>query len=161
LAENVALNAMTNIVTTQAAVCEHPGSRTFFLSNGHDSGSSSLVPAHDFSGATAVVDAISLDSYCEEHRIARVDCLKLDIEGAELDALRGARRLLASARPIVLIEYHQEVAARAGVSLDSISDLLRSCDYTLRRITSRGLVPLERRDLRGTAAFNVLARPHA
>lgn len=40
------------------------------------------------------VNTVTLDSYCASHSIGKIDLLKLDIQGAELKALRGARRLL-------------------------------------------------------------------
>ncbi len=42
------------------------------------------------------IEVVTLDGFCEEHGITHVDLLKLDLEGGELDALRGATRLLES-----------------------------------------------------------------
>jgi FkbM family methyltransferase len=44
------------------------------------------------------VPIVTLDRFCEEHSIEQVDLLKLDIQGAEYSALRGASRLLAEQR---------------------------------------------------------------
>jgi hypothetical protein len=40
------------------------------------------------------VSTIDLDSFCRENALDRVDFIKLDVEGAELDALQGAEELL-------------------------------------------------------------------
>ena len=42
------------------------------------------------------VDAISIDQFCAEKHLEKIDILKLDIQGAEYDALVGAKRLLDS-----------------------------------------------------------------
>jgi FkbM family methyltransferase len=42
----------------------------------------------------APVNVVTLDGFCDEHRIDRIDLLKMDIQGFELQALRGGRRLL-------------------------------------------------------------------
>jgi len=39
------------------------------------------------------VEVRTLDEFCEANRVERVDILKLDIQGSELDALRGATEL--------------------------------------------------------------------
>lgn len=43
-----------------------------------------------------------------------VDLLKLDVEGAELDVLHGASRVMAEDRPIVLMEFHDDNLKLAG-----------------------------------------------
>ena len=49
-------------------------------------------------GAGEQVRTVRLDSVCSELGLERVDLLKLDIQGAEADALEGARELLSSGR---------------------------------------------------------------
>jgi FkbM family methyltransferase len=75
---------------------------------------------HDLSGGGAIegagerltVPTVMLDRVLAE--LAQVDVLKLDIEGAELRALRGARRLLAaSPRIAIVLEFHAPSLAAA------------------------------------------------
>jgi len=46
----------------------------------------------------------TLDDYCAEHRIERIDLLKVDVEGHELDVLNGAARTL-SERKIKMVSF--------------------------------------------------------
>jgi FkbM family methyltransferase len=51
----------------------------------------------------------SLDSFLDERPgISRIDWIKLDIEGAELEALKGAEKCLRMYRPKVLVENHEQ-----------------------------------------------------
>lgn len=51
---------------------------------------------------------ISLDTYVYEKQLPRVDFIKLDVEGAEYDTLRGARTILSRWKPILAISaYHK------------------------------------------------------
>ena len=55
-----------------------------------------------------VAQIITLDSYVREKNIPRVDLIKLDVEGAELDVLKGAAVTIARFKPILLISaYHK------------------------------------------------------
>jgi Methyltransferase FkbM domain len=55
-----------------------------------EEGNKAVAPEADL-----LVQAISLDDYCAEQGVERIDYLKIDVEGAELNALQGARGLLA------------------------------------------------------------------
>ena len=44
----------------------------------------------------------TLDNFCKIKKIKRVDLLKIDVEGSELDVLRGAKKLLNSVNIIQL-----------------------------------------------------------
>ncbi|MBR3747062.1 MAG: FkbM family methyltransferase [Selenomonadaceae bacterium] len=51
---------------------------------------------------------ITLDSYVREKNIPRVDLIKLDVEGAELDVLKGAAVTISRFKPILLLSaYHK------------------------------------------------------
>jgi FkbM family methyltransferase len=53
-------------------------------------------------------DTVSLDDYVLRHRLDRVDYIKMDIEGAELDAISGASTTIARFRPRLAIStYHR------------------------------------------------------
>ena len=69
---------------------------------------------------------ICIDAMCEGRD---VDFIKLDIEGAELQALRGAERTLSRCRPAVLFEWAQKTAARYGTSKEEIEGYLRAFGY--------------------------------
>lgn len=53
------------------------------------------------------VDAISIDEYVSENNIEKIDFIKMDIEGAEMKALKGAEQTLIKFRPQLAISiYH-------------------------------------------------------
>lgn len=55
-----------------------------------------------------VAQIITLDSYVRKKNIPRVDLIKLDVEGAELDVLKGAAVTISRFKPILLISaYHK------------------------------------------------------
>lgn len=65
--------------------------------------SSPLVALND----RTLVPMVSLDEYVREHSIGRIDLIKMDIEGAELDALEGAVGIIERDRPFLAISgYH-------------------------------------------------------
>ncbi len=59
--------------------------------------------------ATAV-HAIRLDDWVDQHGLARIDLLKMDVEGAELRVLEGARNSLRRFQPLLVTEYNASCA---------------------------------------------------
>lgn len=66
---------------------------------------------------TMQVKVTSLDTFVQQVGIAKPQVIKLDIEGAEALALRGANRLLAEHGPHLVIELHGADAARQVVQI--------------------------------------------
>jgi FkbM family methyltransferase len=52
--------------------------------------------------STEIVDMVSLDVFCEN--LDRVDVIKIDIQGGELNALKGAEKVIKKYRPILFVE---------------------------------------------------------
>ena len=55
-----------------------------------------------------------MDDYIRDKGIRRVDFIKCDVEGAELNVLRGAEQCLRTFSPAVLLETESDRAARFG-----------------------------------------------
>jgi FkbM family methyltransferase len=73
----------------------------------------------------STVEAISVDDLVAEQNLDRVDWIKLDIEGGEVDALEGAKQTLRRFRPALFVEIHKTDRA--------LRDLLGSIDYKVER----------------------------
>ena len=51
---------------------------------------------------------VTLDYYVEEHDLPSIDFIKLDVEGAELDVLKGAAQSIRKWKPKLAISaYHK------------------------------------------------------
>ena len=97
------------------------------------------VRAYDHDPATAVgtIDSHRIDSLAKARGVSPA-LLKIDVEGAEALVLDGATRLLATARPIFIVEIHNDEAGRACLSQ------FDAARYSCERITADGsLAPID------------------
>jgi FkbM family methyltransferase len=107
------------------------------------------------------VRATTVDAFCDERGVARVDFIKIDTEGYELDVLHGARHSLETHRPTVVFELSLYHMRERGVRFEEYDALFKALDYTLtstrtgRRVASDNY--MEEVPLRFTA--DILARP--
>ena len=89
------------------------------------------------------VQTKTLDAFCREQGISRIDFLKLDVEGFELKVLQGAKNMLA-ARAIKFIQFEF-----GGTDIDTrvfFKDFykLLNKDYRIYRILKNGLQPIQK-----------------
>jgi FkbM family methyltransferase len=77
---------------------------------------------------------ITGDQYCVDNGVEQVDFLKIDVEGADIDVLRGFDAMLAAGRVRTLQFEFTLWAAIARVWLGEFYDLLTPCGYEIGKI---------------------------
>ncbi len=95
---------------------------------------SDATGANPASGAVSVVEVPCrrLDDILPEAGVHHVRLMKMDIEGSETDALRGARRHLQEGRiDYIYFEINGIALARRGSTIPELLDVLRSADFQL------------------------------
>ena len=113
LLEHVRINQLANVSIVQAAVGASPSLSGF--SSDRAICQNRLTAGND----KLLVPVVSLDSL----KLPPPDVIKMDIEGGESDALRGARTLLVEYKPIIVLALHGPEHA------DFCPKFLRSCGY--------------------------------
>lgn len=84
------------------------------------------------------VSITTLEAFCGEREIGRIDLLKMDAEGHELFILRGAGPMLEEGRlPCIFFEYG-EAHLDSGTRLKDFWDLLVPLGYDMWRIVPGG-----------------------
>ena len=85
------------------------------------------------------VPVVTLDDHAAAHGLDRIDFLKIDVEGFELDVLKGARGLLDAGRiDIAMLEVGDVTCANAGVEPSAILAELGRSGYALYTIRADG-----------------------
>jgi FkbM family methyltransferase len=83
------------------------------------------------------VETITLDSVIENHGLACIDFLKMDIEGHELDALKGATKSLEARRIKALSFEFGSGNINSRTFFRDFWDLLHPLNYQIYRIYLR------------------------
>ena len=154
------LNRMLDRVSVfPVALGRKTGESTLYVVAGRDTGCNSLRPPAVTEPTRAVpVQVTSLDTLLAQQNVARVDFVKMDVEGAELEVLDGAEYLLGRCpRPVILAELADSRTLPWGYRASAIYDSLVAKDYHWFAIAQDGKPrPCPRTD---QFAANLLAFP--
>jgi hypothetical protein len=113
------------------AVALRTGDAMFYDTGDPGSNANSLVAAPGrHLGAT--VPTVSLDEFVGDRGI-KVNALKIDVEGAELDVLRGASATFKRCRPVAHLSLHPASIQQAGGSLAGVWELLQRYRMSVTR----------------------------
>lgn len=142
LRRNVGLNGFDWVTVVQAAACQRDGQASFVLSDASAMWGA-LGPADQGHGsATLPVRTRSLDSLVAEMNWPQIVGIKVDVEGAELEVLRGAEEVLArNPEGFLMMEAAGGSRERIDGSLEALR-WLEERGYTFRRLQLRGPGPV-------------------
>jgi FkbM family methyltransferase len=95
-----------NLIPVHKGLGEKKESMELFIANAV-LGGNSIIRNLSSSGKTETIEIISIDDFVRDNNLPRVDFIKADIEGAERDMLKGARKTLAKFAPkLAICTYH-------------------------------------------------------
>lgn len=133
LKKTLELNHCNNVTAVQAAVGDKNGTATFYVSYTATCNSNSLLknkPDEELSAYE--VKLLTIDSITPDHAL-EPSLIKIDVEGAELDVLKGGIETFRKFKPVLILSLHPEFIKIKGDSLEMIWDLLAEEKYEVRR----------------------------
>jgi FkbM family methyltransferase len=162
---NVLLNGFTNIYVNSFALSDVSGQAVLHIPEAKmgmsNSGGASLYrkDGKDCIWRPETVHTVRLDEYRSTAQIARLDLVKMDVEGGEVSVLRGGMETFGSLRPAVIQEINLEQLRAAGRSADQLLAIWKCLNYRVEVIKDDDhLSPIESvADLRNHQ--NVLCTP--
>jgi len=124
LSEHLRINQLANVQVIEAAVSDVDGETYFDDSPGNAMGHLSDV-------GTLRVQTITIDHWVAQNLLPIPHCLKIDVEGAELLVLAGARLTIEKHQPKIFLATH------GAAQHEGCCEFLRSLRYRLESIDGR------------------------
>lgn len=126
------INRCKNVRVEPLALANSNGEAELFVVEGRDTGCNSLrMPKVNETVRPVRVPLMRLDDYLQRNGIERVDFIKMDVEGAELEVLKGAVQLLqCKPRPIWLVEVQDSRTEPWGYRAVEIVRFLERFGYS-------------------------------
>ena len=148
LSNIVKLCGLKNVTINHAAVYATPGQADLFIPQ-KDSGKYvphlshlAFKPSDEY-GIKEQIETVTIDDYCRQKGINKIDFIKCDIEGAELFALRGAEKTIAVSRPVFFIEIIDTNLANFSLGPSQVVDFFSAHKYRAFAVEGGRLIPCE------------------
>lgn len=141
LEHNIQLNGETRITATPKALAAEDGVQRLYRHDSNNLGRHSLLQLQD--GESVDVRTTSLDKFWDDQKLgARLPrFIKIDIEGYELIALRGASEVLKRC-PALLCEFSPDYMRQGGIDPADLIELLAGHGFEPHTIGETGLQPV-------------------
>jgi FkbM family methyltransferase len=128
LSRNVSLNGLKNVILKNVACGDKNGTAMLYV---HDEFSTLNSFYINRGGQKVRVDTITLDTLVDQLRIGRIDLIKVDVEAAEADVMRGSISLLKRYRPKIVFEAYNALCLR------HVMEILSPLGYVVRNISRK------------------------
>jgi FkbM family methyltransferase len=121
---------LANFSVAQVAIGRSPGQMTLRASDPHTLSEGSMRSAYGSGDVIGAVPMVTFDEWAKDASLARLDVVKIDVEGAEYDVVHGMQHSLRSLQPrLVVIEVIDENLEVAGSSKAALMELMADCGY--------------------------------
>ncbi|WP_222851897.1 FkbM family methyltransferase [Cyclobacterium plantarum] len=160
LEENIRLNPQYTqaVKTRKLGLSNKPGKLKLYTKSGSNEGVNSIFPSEEHDVFLNEINLSTLDKEVETLGWKRIDCLKIDVEGAELNVLLGAEKTIHKFRPIIITEISKSSCEAAGYDPKKILQFLENHHYKLNIIGLRGKIrPINKDTI--PDFFNLIAFP--
>ena len=135
LSQNLVLNRADNIVPVKKGVWNRNGTLEFFSGGNYTSSfhKTDYIEKEKAKYNVKKVTVVKLDDAARELKVKKLDLLKIDIEGSEIQALEGGEKTIKKFKPEIIVETHI-IAGKS--SEEGVKRVLEGFGY--RKIVSYG-----------------------
>lgn len=135
LKKNILLNNLVrynNLIVKAVACSDKEGIFNLYLNKEHEG-------SHSLSRKTEnkiKVKLEKLDSIIKKLKLKRVDLIKIDVEGAELEVLKGAKNTIKKYKPKIIFE------CQSPKSMETVQNILELIGYNIKKIDNENYLAL-------------------
>jgi len=123
---------------------------------------SDMHPEHQGAAKSAEgVGSVSINDFCKNEQLTRLDFIKIDTDGHEYEVLQGAAEALARFRPQIIFEIGIYVMTEKGIDFNFYSNYFSKLNYRLYDSASEAVITLENHKeyIPGKGTIDIIAKP--
>lgn len=147
LAETIRLNTQriksTSFVAVAPVAVGAAPKQLLLYSNTENKGDNRIYADHPLTTSTNI-EMVTIDALCSMYDIPTAEFVKIDIQGAEFQALQGAASLLSRSQDCILMtEFWSYGLKQAGSDPESYIEFIKSFGFAIYELKKNRLMPLK------------------
>ena len=151
-------SGISNVVSSGIPIYKSCGQEQFEEEN---DGLGTIVCTESNRVPVEYISTTTIDYYIEAHEFKRIDLIKIDVEGAELQCLMGASNTLHRFKPDLIVEVQDSTANAAGYEARDILEYLAQFGYNFYRFERNGkTLPIDPASLGSVQNVLCIAAPN-
>lgn len=141
--KNISINKFSNIEIHNIGLGENNENLYLDVPSPSNRGMNRISVIKDRNHLSSLITVVALDSFLLESLLsARVNLIKIDVEGYEMKVLKGALNVLKLSKPIIFIECDDNNLREQGNSASELVSYLKDFGYTMSRADNGEIVDI-------------------
>ena len=142
LEHNLKLNRLKNASAHRLAITDKIGKAKISIATDERSSLNTIGYEFSVKGVekikTEEVESTTLDNFLKAARITKIDLIKLDVEGSEIRALKGAVKSIKKFHPIIILGTNKDALNVCDGNLAQLDELIKKLHYVAYYIAKSG-----------------------
>lgn len=157
LTHHIDINSAKNVTALNVGLAERERTATLYQVNENNSGMNRILEESEGSSTSESIILKTLDQLANELNFNTVNAIKIDVEGYELNVLKGAHQTLQNKKPILLIEVDDFNLKQQNASIKEMFEFLTSLNYELFNAKTMKSIDLSKEYI--NAHFDIICFP--
>lgn len=134
LCESLSLNKGVGVKPFRLAMGSNSGAGKMIIENERNTGMNRVEKVDTgLSSNEGTVDIVTLDHFVEAYKLQKLDVIKIDVEGGELDVLKGGKNTIQKFRPACFVEVNKLFLERYNASVEDVFEFFQHYGYKIVR----------------------------